>query len=64
MPVSEAAAGKDKPEAIEAAEEERKSRSASKVSEHQNNSESGKLDGALDTEEIEQIKGEQTSSIE
>jgi hypothetical protein len=49
--------GKDKPDAVEGAEDEQKSRSASKVSEHQN-SDNAKLDGAADKEEIEQIKEE------
>lgn len=47
MPESELPDAKDKPDLIEAAEDEQKSRSASKVSEH-HDSESGKLDDAAD----------------
>lgn len=63
MPGSELPDREDKPNSIEAAEDEQKSRSASKVSEH-HNSESGELGAAVDKEEIEQIKEEQKANVE
>ena len=57
LPISTLPDGKDKPDSVEGAKDEQKSRSASKVSDHQN-SDNVELDGAADKEEIEQIKEE------
>ena len=57
LPISTLPDGKDKPDSVEGAKDEQKSRSTSKVSDHQN-SDNVELDGAADKEEIEQIKEE------